>query len=71
MAGVSAAAATGDSRWDAYATIAIGVLLVIIAAVLVFEMKSLLIGEEQGTIGIEIAPLGRLENPIKHQKGGA
>ncbi|MEX0285593.1 MAG: fumarylacetoacetate hydrolase family protein [Paracoccaceae bacterium] len=33
--------------------------------------KSLLIGEEQGTIGIEIAPLGRLENPIKHQKGGA
>lgn len=33
--------------------------------------KSLLIGEEQGTIAIEIEPLGRLENPIKHQKGGA
>ena len=33
--------------------------------------KSLLIGEEQGTIAIEIDPLGRLENPIKHQKGGA
>jgi 2-keto-4-pentenoate hydratase/2-oxohepta-3-ene-1,7-dioic acid hydratase in catechol pathway len=33
--------------------------------------KSLLIGEEQGTIKIEIEPLGRLENPIKHQKGGA
>jgi 2-keto-4-pentenoate hydratase/2-oxohepta-3-ene-1,7-dioic acid hydratase in catechol pathway len=33
--------------------------------------KSLLIGEETGTIAIEIAPLGRLENPIKHQKGGA
>jgi len=33
--------------------------------------KSLLIGEEQGTIGIEIEQLGRLENPIKHQKGGA
>ena len=33
--------------------------------------KSLLIGEEQGCIGIEIPPLGRLENPIKHQKGGA
>ena len=45
LAGVSAAAITGDSRWDAYGTIAIGVLLVIIAAVLVFEMKSLLIGE--------------------------
>ena len=45
LVGVSAAAMTGDSRWDAYGTIAIGVLLVIIAAVLVFEMKSLLIGE--------------------------
>lgn len=45
LVGVSAAAITGDSRWDAYGTIAIGVLLVVIAAVLVFEMKSLLIGE--------------------------
>ncbi len=43
--GVSAAAITGDSRWDAAATISIGVLLVVIAAVLAFEMKSLLIGE--------------------------
>ncbi|MFT6307371.1 MAG: 2-keto-4-pentenoate hydratase/2-oxohepta-3-ene-1,7-dioic acid hydratase in catechol pathway [Granulosicoccus sp.] len=33
--------------------------------------KNLLMDEEQGTIGIEIAPLGHLENPIKHQKGGA
>ncbi len=45
LAGVSTAAITGDSRWDAYGTIAIGVLLVVIAAVLVLEMKSLLIGE--------------------------
>lgn len=45
LLGVSTAAITGDSRWDAYGTISIGVLLVIIAAVLVFEMKSLLIGE--------------------------
>ena len=45
LVGVSVAGATGDSSWDAYATIAIGVLLVTIAAVLVFEMKSLLIGE--------------------------
>lgn len=45
LVGVSVAAATGDSRWDAYGTIAIGVLLVAIATVLVFEMKSLLIGE--------------------------
>ncbi len=45
LLGVSIAAITGDSRWDAYGTISIGVLLVLIAAVLVFEMKSLLIGE--------------------------
>jgi len=45
LVGISVAAITGDSRWDAYATIAIGVLLVAIAAVLAFEMKSLLIGE--------------------------
>ncbi len=45
LAGVSLSAATGNSRWDAYATISIGVLLVLIAAVLVYEMKSLLIGE--------------------------
>ena len=45
LVGVSVAAITGDARWDAYGTIAIGVLLVVIATVLVFEMKSLLIGE--------------------------
>jgi cation diffusion facilitator family transporter len=45
LAGVTTAALTGDSRWDAYGTIAIGVLLVGIAIVLVVEMKSLLIGE--------------------------
>ncbi len=45
LVGVSASAITGNSRWDAIATISIGALLVVIAAVLVFEMKSLLIGE--------------------------
>jgi cation diffusion facilitator family transporter len=45
LIGISIAAVTGDSRWDAYGTISIGVLLVVIATVLVFEMKSLLIGE--------------------------
>ncbi|MBT8450459.1 MAG: cation diffusion facilitator family transporter [Deltaproteobacteria bacterium] len=45
LLGISIAAITEDSRWDAYGTISIGVLLVLIAAVLVFEMKSLLIGE--------------------------
>jgi len=45
LLGISTAAITGDSRWDAYGTIAIGALLVVIAAVLVLEMKSLLMGE--------------------------
>jgi len=45
LVGVSLASITGESRWDAYGTISIGVLLVVIAMVLVFEMKSLLIGE--------------------------
>ena len=33
--------------------------------------KSLLLGETTGIVGIEIAPLGRLANPILHQSGGA
>ncbi|WP_421703786.1 fumarylacetoacetate hydrolase family protein [Aliiroseovarius sp.] len=33
--------------------------------------KSVLLGEERGVIGIGIDPLGWLENPIRHQKGGA
>ena len=33
--------------------------------------KSLLIGEETGTISIKIDPLGQLSNPIVHKKGGA
>ena len=45
LAGVSLSAVTGDSRWDAYGTIAIGVLLIAIAIVLANEMKSLLLGE--------------------------
>ena len=36
---------TGEPRWDAVGSVAIGILLVIIAIVLAIEMKSLLIGE--------------------------
>jgi divalent metal cation (Fe/Co/Zn/Cd) transporter len=36
---------TGNARWDAAGSMAIGVLLVTIAVILVIEMKSLLIGE--------------------------
>jgi cation diffusion facilitator family transporter len=45
LIGVGLAMLTGDPVWDAYGTIAIGVLLGVIAIVLSIEMKSLLIGE--------------------------
>lgn len=45
LVGVSAAQATGNSRWDALGSIGIGILLGVIAIVLATEMKSLLIGE--------------------------
>ncbi len=45
LLGVGLALVTGDSMWDGLGTMAIGALLVSIAAVLAVEMKSLLIGE--------------------------
>jgi cation diffusion facilitator family transporter len=45
LAGISLAWATGDPVWDAYGTIAIGLLLGVIAIILIIETKSLLIGE--------------------------
>jgi cation diffusion facilitator family transporter len=45
LIGVSLGAATGNARWDAVGSLGIGILLVVIAVVLVIEMKSLLIGE--------------------------
>ena len=41
----SLAGITGNPRWDAMGSIAIGLLLVVIAIVLAWEMKGLLIGE--------------------------
>jgi cation diffusion facilitator family transporter len=43
--GLFMADTTGDPRWDAIGSIAIGVLLVVIAVVLAIEMKGLLLGE--------------------------
>jgi cation diffusion facilitator family transporter len=45
LVGVSVAEITGNPRWDAAGSIAIGVLLGFIAITLIVEMKSLLIGE--------------------------
>ncbi len=45
ISGLILAEATGNPRWDAVGSMAIGVLLVVIALVLAAEMKPLLIGE--------------------------
>ncbi len=45
LAGVTAAVVTGDGRWDGVGSLAIGALLVAIAAFLAVEMNSLLLGE--------------------------
>jgi cation diffusion facilitator family transporter len=45
LSGVTAAVVAGDARWDGMGSLAIGVLLVLIAVFLAFEMNSLLIGE--------------------------
>ena len=61
LAGVSLTVATGDGRWDAGATAAIGVLLVTIAAILAVETRSLLLGESatKGAVAaIEAALVG-------------
>ncbi len=49
LVGVTLAAVFGDPRFDAIGSIAIGVLLSVIAVVLAIEMKSLLIGESATT----------------------
>jgi cation diffusion facilitator family transporter len=46
--GLGLAVATGETRYDAIGSIAIGLLLGVIAIVLAVEMKSLLIGESAG-----------------------
>ena len=45
LAGVILAQVTGNPRWDAVGSVAIGVLLIVVAFVLAREMKGLLVGE--------------------------
>lgn len=61
LGGVGMTLITGDGRWDAAGTACIGVLLVIIAAILAVETRSLLLGESASTehiTAIEDALLG-------------
>lgn len=60
LAGLTVADVTGDPRWDALGSIAIGILLVVIAVILAVEMKSLIIGE---------APVDEVEQAIQQAIG--
>ncbi len=53
LAGVGLSALTGNVIWDAIGTLCIGLLLLIIAMILVVEMKSLLIGESATDENVE------------------
>ncbi|MDQ4068612.1 MAG: cation diffusion facilitator family transporter [Actinomycetota bacterium] len=62
--GLGLAEVTGEPRYDALGSIAIGALLVVIAITLVIEMKSLLIGESASP-----AMLGQIQQVIEGSAG--
>jgi len=69
LGGVGMTLITGDGRWDAAGTACIGVLLVIIAAILAVETRSLLLGESASTehiSAIEGALLGDGIRSVTH-----
>ena len=45
LLGITMAVVTGDPRWDGVGAMSVGILLVVIAVFLAFEMSSMLIGE--------------------------
>ncbi|HEU5152985.1 MAG TPA: cation diffusion facilitator family transporter [Iamia sp.] len=53
LAAITTSEVTGDPIWDGIGTLAIGILLAVIAVVLVVEMKSLLIGESASRKDVE------------------
>lgn len=53
LAGVGLTVLTGDAVWDALGTLAIGVLLGIVAVILAIEMKGLLLGESANKEAVE------------------
>ena len=53
VGGLTAAVVTDNPRWDAAGSIAIGVLLIVIAIILAIEMKGLLIGEAASTENLD------------------
>lgn len=71
LIGVGLTLLTDDGRWDAAGTASIGILLVIIAAILAIETKSLLLGESatrENVATIRAALEGNAECRIIHMK---
>ena len=67
FSGVLLAHYTHEPRWDAVGSISIGVLLVVIAAILAVEMKSLLIGESALTSDVDkIEDAIRSHTKVRH-----
>jgi cation diffusion facilitator family transporter len=64
LIGVSAAVLTGDGRWDAAGTLAIGALLVVISVGLSTRMRSLLIGEAADEGVLRRIEAALLEEPL-------
>ncbi|MET7393579.1 cation diffusion facilitator family transporter [Dactylosporangium sp. NPDC005572] len=62
LVGITLAVVTGDGRWDAAGTLAIGALLVVISITLSQRMRSLLIGESADN-----ATLHRIEAAIERE----
>jgi cation diffusion facilitator family transporter len=62
--GVSMAAITHDGRWDGLGAVAIGILLIVIAAILVREMASMLVGEAALPEEVESVRAALLSAPL-------
>lgn len=62
--GISMAVLTGNPIWDAFGTLAIGLLLIVVALILGFEMSSLLIGE-----GASVSDVKAIANAISTTPG--
>jgi cation diffusion facilitator family transporter len=61
--GVGLTVLTGDATWDALGTLAIGVLLVLVAVVLGIETKSLLVGEGASEADVDAIRAAILAGP--------
>ena len=64
--GLTMADITGDARWDAAGSIAIGVLLIVIAIILAVEMKGLLIGEAASDEQLDAIKTALVSHPKVH-----